>query len=83
MGASRRGHRDALAAAGKDHEVPSIDDLAPVDQFHAGGKPLTERLAISPALCRRLLGRPVSESGQLRHGDGGHEWSGVPAADGR
>ena len=24
-------------------------------------------------LCRRLLGRPASESGRLCHGDGGHE----------
>ena len=25
-------------------------------------------------LWQRLLGRPASESGRLRHGDGGHEW---------
>jgi hypothetical protein len=25
------------------------------------------------AVWQRLLGRPVSESGRLRHGDGGHE----------
>jgi ubiquinone/menaquinone biosynthesis C-methylase UbiE len=36
---------DALAAAGKDIESLTIDDLAPADQFHGGGKAATERLA--------------------------------------
>jgi SAM-dependent methyltransferase len=36
---------DALTEAGKDLDALSIDDLAPVDQFHAGGKGATERLA--------------------------------------
>lgn len=36
---------DALAAAGKDIDALSIDDLAPMDQFHSGGKGATERLA--------------------------------------
>ncbi len=36
---------DALAASGKDIAALTIDDLAPADQFHAGGKPATERLA--------------------------------------
>lgn len=36
---------DALAGAGKDLDALSIDDLAPMDQFHAGGKGATERLA--------------------------------------
>lgn len=35
----------ALAAAGKDLDALTIDDLAPSDQFHGGGKPATERLA--------------------------------------
>ena len=35
----------ALAAAGKDVDALTIDDLAPVDQFHGGGKPVTQRLA--------------------------------------
>jgi len=35
----------ALSASGKDFDAPTIDDLAPFDQFHAGGKPATERLA--------------------------------------
>jgi ubiquinone/menaquinone biosynthesis C-methylase UbiE len=36
---------DALAAAGKDVNALTIDDLAPADQFHGGGKPATVRLA--------------------------------------
>ena len=36
---------DALSAAGKDIAALSIDDLAPADQFHGGGKPATQRLA--------------------------------------
>ena len=36
---------DALTAAGKDLSALTIDDLAPADQFHGGGKPATERLA--------------------------------------
>ena len=35
----------ALAAAGKNLNALTIDDLAPVDQFHGGGKPSTDRLA--------------------------------------
>lgn len=36
---------DALAAAGKNIDALTIDDLAPADQFHTGGKPATQRLA--------------------------------------
>ena len=36
---------DGLAAAGKDLDALTIDDLAPMDQFHGGGKPATVRLA--------------------------------------
>ena len=36
---------DALAAAGKNLDALSIDDLAPRDQFHGGGKGATVRLA--------------------------------------
>jgi SAM-dependent methyltransferase len=36
---------DALAGAGKNLAALTIDDLAPVDQFHAGGKAATVRLA--------------------------------------
>jgi ubiquinone/menaquinone biosynthesis C-methylase UbiE len=36
---------DALAARGTDLEALSVDTLAPVDQFHGGGKPVTVRLA--------------------------------------
>jgi sarcosine/dimethylglycine N-methyltransferase len=35
----------ALVAAGKDLDALTIDDLAPTDQFHSGGKRATERLA--------------------------------------
>jgi ubiquinone/menaquinone biosynthesis C-methylase UbiE len=35
----------ALAHAGKDIHALTIDDLAPADQFHSGGKGATERLA--------------------------------------
>lgn len=35
----------ALAAAGKDLAALTIDDVAPADQFHGGGKKATERLA--------------------------------------
>jgi SAM-dependent methyltransferase len=36
---------DALTLAGKDPDALTIDDLAPSDQFHGGGKPATQRLA--------------------------------------
>lgn len=37
---------DALAASGKDLDALTVDDLAPLDQFHGGGKAATERLAL-------------------------------------
>jgi len=36
---------DALAASGKNLDALTIDDLAPMDQFHGGGKDATVRLA--------------------------------------
>ncbi|MFT5086722.1 MAG: 2-polyprenyl-3-methyl-5-hydroxy-6-metoxy-1,4-benzoquinol methylase [Candidatus Latescibacterota bacterium] len=36
---------DALAESGKDINALTIDDLAPFDEFHAGGKEATIRLA--------------------------------------
>ena len=36
---------DALTAAGKDVGALTMDDLAPADQFHGGGKGATQRLA--------------------------------------
>jgi ubiquinone/menaquinone biosynthesis C-methylase UbiE len=36
---------DTLAASGKDLSTLTIDDLAPLDQFHGGGKAATVRLA--------------------------------------
>src|SRR5437870_13384314 len=41
---------DALAAAGKNVDSLTIDDLAPADQFPGGGKGATERLARLAAL---------------------------------
>jgi SAM-dependent methyltransferase len=35
----------ALRAAGKDPERPTVDDLAPVDEFHSRGRQATEELA--------------------------------------
>jgi SAM-dependent methyltransferase len=40
----------ALAAAGADPDALTIDDLAPVDHFHGGGKASTMRLAQRAAL---------------------------------
>jgi len=36
---------DALGARGTDLDALTVDALAPVDQFHGGGKPVTVRLA--------------------------------------
>jgi ubiquinone/menaquinone biosynthesis C-methylase UbiE len=36
---------DALAAVGRNTDALTVDDLAPADQFHSGGKGATERLA--------------------------------------
>jgi predicted O-methyltransferase YrrM len=36
---------EALAAAGKDLDRMSVDELAATDQFHGGDKPATQRLA--------------------------------------
>ena len=41
---------DALAAAGRNPDALNIDDLAPTDQFHGGGKEATLRLARLAAL---------------------------------
>ena len=35
----------ALAAAGKNLDALTVEDLAPADQFHGGGKAATDRLA--------------------------------------
>ena len=45
---------DALAAAGKDLDALTIDDLAPMDHFHGGGKPSTTRLAPNSPVWRRI-----------------------------
>src|SRR4051794_16005945 len=36
---------DALAESGKNLDALTVDDLAPFDHFHGGGKNATERLA--------------------------------------
>jgi len=43
---------DALAAAGKNLSSLTIDDLAPADQFHGGGKPPRSGSRGSPACAR-------------------------------
>jgi sarcosine/dimethylglycine N-methyltransferase len=45
-----QGILNALSALGKDGKVVTVDDLAPLDQFHGGGKPATVRLARLAAL---------------------------------
>jgi len=47
----------ALAAAGKNLETLTVDDLAVTDQFHGGGKPSTVRLArlLAPTPGTRVL----------------------------
>ena len=51
---------DALAAAGKDLNALTVDDLAVTDQFHGGGKPATTRLA---KLCGARPGLRVLDVG--------------------
>ena len=41
---------DALAAAGNNVDALTVDELAPADQFHSGGKSATQRLARLAAL---------------------------------
>ncbi len=51
----RRGLSDAirsvLAASGKAHDALTVDDLAPLDQFHGGGLGFTRRLATLAGLA--------------------------------
>ena len=44
-GALKRALLDALAAAGKDLDHLALKDLAPVDEFHIGGRPATVEFA--------------------------------------
>jgi len=48
---------EALAAAGKNLEALTVEDIAPADHFHGGGMPATERLArlVTPAAGTRVL----------------------------
>ena len=39
---------DTIAASGKNLDTLTIDDLAPMDQFHVVGKEVTVRLARLP-----------------------------------
>ncbi len=45
---------DVLAASGKNLEALTIDALAPLDQFHGGGKTATVRLACLAGLHSRM-----------------------------
>ena len=47
----------ALAAAGKDLDALTVDDIGPADHFHSGGKPATDRLArlAAPRAGARVL----------------------------
>src|SRR5262245_13270215 len=49
----------ALASAGRNLDALTIDDLAAADQFHAGGRPATQRLARMAALRPGLSGLDV------------------------
>jgi len=51
---------EALLGIGKDLDALTINDLAPVDQFHGGGKASTDRLA---RLARLELGMRVLDVG--------------------
>ena len=51
---------DALAASGKNPDALTVDDLAPLDQFHGGGKQATVRLA---RLAGLMLGMRVLDVG--------------------
>jgi SAM-dependent methyltransferase len=48
---------EALAAADKNLEALTVEDVAPADHFHGGGMPATERLAglVTPAAGTRVL----------------------------
>ena len=60
---------DALGATGKDIGRLTIDDLAPADQFHSGGKNSTVRLAclagLKPGMRVLDLGGPARTSPSL------------------
>ena len=51
---------DALAAAGRNVDKLTVDDLAPADHFHSGGKASTDRLA---RLARLEAGMRVLDVG--------------------
>lgn len=57
---------DALAAAGKDVDNLSVDDLAATDQFHGGGRPATLALA-----ARAGLDQPGAEPRRVLDVGGG------------
>ena len=56
---------DALVRRGASLDKLTVDDLAPVDQFHGGGKPSTERLA------RLVMPRPGTRVLDVGGGFGG------------
>src|SRR3989475_9510838 len=54
----------ALAGAGRDVDALTIDDLAPADHFHGGGKAATDRLARLAGIRPRM--RVLDVGGGLR-----------------
>ncbi|HKW91727.1 MAG TPA: methyltransferase domain-containing protein [Methylomirabilota bacterium] len=56
---------DALVRRGANLDKLTVDDLAPVDQFHGGGKPSTERMA------RLVMPRPGTRVLDVGGGFGG------------
>src|SRR5207247_11241869 len=67
---------DALASAGKNLDALTIEDLAPADHFHGGGKKATDRLArmaqLAPAT--RVLDVGGGLGGPARPLAGEHGW---------
>lgn len=61
--------RAALAAAGKNPDAPGADELAPLDEFHIGGRPATvelaARLGLAPAM--RVIDIGCGLGGTSRH----------------
>ncbi len=72
------GHREVPHDGPLDlaHDSRRAPRHAPRRRGAAGGEGVPDRGALrrESSLWRRLLGRPVSESSRLRHGDWNHEW---------
>ena len=53
----------ALTASGIERDAVTVADLAPVDEFHIGGRPATVDLAGQLALAPSRTGCSTSEAG--------------------